>query len=244
MKKLLPIYLALLCFVATAFPQSAVNVIFSNSGTPTAVSDVHPLPVTSSGGGGAVTIADGADVTLGAIADASIAAGATGTISAKLRKLSADIATIVTNTTGLATSANQTTANTSLSTIATNTALGTAVPASSSSVVQATATTVASTVLEASHVGKASAGSLVSLQALNTKASAQYILVMNSATVPGDGAVTLLCPPIYMPATSNMMLNFTTPLTASTGISVCNSSTGSFTKTVGSADCIFTIQVQ
>lgn len=41
----------------------------------------------SGGGGDAVTIADGADVTLGAIADAAVAAGATGTVSAKLRRL-------------------------------------------------------------------------------------------------------------------------------------------------------------
>ncbi len=37
------------------------------------------------GGGGAVTVADGADVTQGAIADAAVAAGAAGTVSAKLR---------------------------------------------------------------------------------------------------------------------------------------------------------------
>ncbi len=45
------------------------------------------------GGGGAVTVADGADVTQGAIADAAVAAGATGTQSAKLRRISTDINT-------------------------------------------------------------------------------------------------------------------------------------------------------
>lgn len=46
-----------------------------------------PVPVSiSGGGGGAVTIADGADITEGAIADAVVAAGAAGTISAKLRR--------------------------------------------------------------------------------------------------------------------------------------------------------------
>lgn len=45
-----------------------------------------------SGGGGAVTIADGADVTEGAIADAAVTAGAAGTVSAKLRSISRDIA--------------------------------------------------------------------------------------------------------------------------------------------------------
>lgn len=39
------------------------------------------------GGGGAVTIADGADVTQGALADAIVAAGAAGSISAKLRRV-------------------------------------------------------------------------------------------------------------------------------------------------------------
>ena len=108
----------------------------------------------------------------------------------------------------------------------------------------ATATTVVSTALEASKVLKASAGSLVSIHGFNSKASAQYILIMNSATVPADGAVTLLYPPIYVPATSNFSLTFPVPLTASTGISVSNSSTGSFTKTAGAADCIYTAQVQ
>jgi len=50
---------------------------------------------------GATSIADGADVTQGAIADASIAAGATGSISAKLRKISADIGTLLTQTDGI-----------------------------------------------------------------------------------------------------------------------------------------------
>lgn len=42
-------------------------------------------------GGGAVTVADGADVTQGASADAVIAAGAAGTLSAKLRAISRDL---------------------------------------------------------------------------------------------------------------------------------------------------------
>lgn len=48
------------------------------------------------GGGGAVTIADGADVTEGAIADAIVAAGAAGTVSAKLRRLTNDMSAAVT----------------------------------------------------------------------------------------------------------------------------------------------------
>lgn len=49
------------------------------------------------GGGGAVTIADGANVTQGANADAAVVAGAAGTASAKLRSISRDIGTLVTN---------------------------------------------------------------------------------------------------------------------------------------------------
>ena len=54
-----------------------------------------PLPVSiSSGGGGAATIADGADVTQGALADAAVTTDANGTLSGKLRglvKILADI---------------------------------------------------------------------------------------------------------------------------------------------------------
>jgi len=53
------------------------------------------------GGGGAVTVADGADVTQGAIADAVITAGAAGTVSAKLRAISRDVGSILTNTPAL-----------------------------------------------------------------------------------------------------------------------------------------------
>ena len=48
------------------------------------------------GGGGPVTVADGADVTLGAIADAAAAAGGTGTLSAKLRETTALLQSILT----------------------------------------------------------------------------------------------------------------------------------------------------
>lgn len=70
------------------------------------------------GSGGAVTVADGADVTQGANADAAVAAGAAGTISAKLRRISTDIGTNATNTGTIATNTGTTATNTS--TIATN----------------------------------------------------------------------------------------------------------------------------
>lgn len=104
-------------------------------------------------------------------------------------------------------------------------------------------TQVVSTALEASHVLKASAGQLVQLTIFNSAVSAQFVLVMNSTTVPANGAVTLLYPPIPIGAGQIVSIDFPAPLVASTGISVSNSSTGSFTKTIGSADCVFYAQV-
>lgn len=48
--------------------------------------DAFPVQIISGGFGGAVTIADGADVAEGAVADAIVAAGAVGSLSAKLRR--------------------------------------------------------------------------------------------------------------------------------------------------------------
>lgn len=49
-----------------------------------------------SGGGGAVTVADGADVAEGALADASSSVGGTGSLSAKLRRMTTQLDTIQT----------------------------------------------------------------------------------------------------------------------------------------------------
>lgn len=103
----------------------------------------------------------------------------------------------------------------------------------------AAATQVMSTAFEASKVLKASAGKLHTLAVFNSGASAQYILLMNSATVPANGAVTLLYPPIPIAAGTLLVLDLPRAVQASTGIAVCNSSTGTFTKTIGAADCAF-----
>ncbi len=103
-------------------------------------------------------------------------------------------------------------------------------------------TQVMDTALAASKVLKASAGQLCSLTVFNSGA-AQFILVMNSTTVPANGAVALLLPPIPIAAASIVQIDFPRPVVASIGISVSNSSTGTFTKTIGSADCVFFAQV-
>jgi len=104
-------------------------------------------------------------------------------------------------------------------------------------------TTVISTALEASKVLKSSAGKLHTIAIFNSKASAQFILIMDSATVPADGAVTLLYPPIPIAAATLVQLDLSSIVEATNGIAICNSSTGTFTKTVGSADCVFLAQV-
>lgn len=98
-------------------------------------------------------------------------------------------------------------------------------------------TLVASVAYEASHVLLAGAGVLISLVGYNSKASAQFIQVHNSATLPADTAIPTHT--FTVPATSNFSLDV--PVTGtpfSTGIVVSNSSTGP-TKTIGSADCWF-----
>lgn len=63
--------------------------------TGTAYGAENPLPVSGAPGGEA-TIADGADIAQGAVADAAVAAGAAGKVSAKLRRVTTQLAAIET----------------------------------------------------------------------------------------------------------------------------------------------------
>ncbi len=99
------------------------------------------------------------------------------------------------------------------------------------------ATLVKSTALEGSHVLKSSAGSISAIMVTDT--ASEYVLVINAASVPGDGPVVLLMPPIKVTANVTTMVTFPVPWPASLGIVVCNSSTGTFTKTIGGATAIY-----
>lgn len=98
----------------------------------------------------------------------------------------------------------------------------------------AAATPVVSASAEGSHVLKASSGCLLAAYVYNSGAAA-FLMIFNSATVPADGAVTpIQCIPVA--AASYQYINFAPqpPEWYSTGISAAISTTGCFTKTVGS----------
>lgn len=98
----------------------------------------------------------------------------------------------------------------------------------------AAATPVVSAAAEGSHILKAAPGCLISLYAYNSGAAA-FLMVFNSTTIPADGAVTPIeCVPVA--AASYQYINFAPqpPEFYSVGISAAISTTGCFTKTVGS----------
>lgn len=93
---------------------------------------------------------------------------------------------------------------------------------------------------EASRVAKATGGQLYSVIGYNSKASAQFIQIHDSATLPADNAVPLVV--ITAAASSNFTIDFgMRGMQLTNGIVVCNSSTGP-AKTVGSADCWFAVR--
>lgn len=100
------------------------------------------------------------------------------------------------------------------------------------------ATRAANTAYAASKVLKASAGTLLAVFGYNSKSSDQFIQLHDAASLPANTAV----PVAVIVARANDNFYIEVPIGGipfSTGIVVCNSSTGP-TLTVGSADCYFT----
>lgn len=100
-----------------------------------------------------------------------------------------------------------------------------------------------SAALEASSVSKASAGVLYGLSGYNSLASAQWLLIYNSATVPANGAVTPILA-IRVAASSNFSFDCGKfGIFCSAGISWSNSTDATiFNKTLGAADCFVNLQ--
>lgn len=96
-------------------------------------------------------------------------------------------------------------------------------------------TPVVSASAEATHVLKASGGNLYSVYATNLTATAGFLLILNSTSAPGDGAVTPLeCVPL--PGNGSASINYSggPPAVFSTGITaVITSAATCFTKTTG-----------
>lgn len=93
---------------------------------------------------------------------------------------------------------------------------------------------------EASAIVKSTPGTIFSITGYNSKTSAQFIQLHDSATLPADTAIPKVI--LSVPASSNFFYDFgEIGRFCEKGIVVCNSSTGA-TKTIGSADTWFNIQ--
>lgn len=100
-----------------------------------------------------------------------------------------------------------------------------------------------SSAYESARQAKAVAANLISINGYNSKATAQFIQIHNSAAAAAEGAAPVDF--FVAPAQSAFFYqpNGDVGDAYSTGIYVCNSSTGP-TKTLGSADCWFRVRAK
>lgn len=103
--------------------------------------------------------------------------------------------------------------------------------------------TFSSPAAESGRVLKATGGNLFSFSVTNG-ATAGYVMVINAAAVPANGAVTpVIC--LQLPANTSVGVQWDArnPLSLNTGIVLVYSTTGCFTKTA-SATAFFAGQIQ
>lgn len=239
MRRLLFSFIALLFSCGVAFAQSNVIVNYKSSATDaTQVSSTNPLPVSLSGIGGTqpVSIADGADVTLGAKADTAWVSGSGSAI--------AILKTIAGNSGGSIPAGAAIIGKVGIDQTTPGTTNGIVIAPSSAAGIGILPTV--STAAESCRVLKSGTGNLYTLTTV-IGATSGYILAFDATSAPGDGAVT---PKWWFPINSNgtngaAAASWTPgpPLNFSVGITVCFSSTGPFTKTASST-ASFSAQVQ
>ena len=100
--------------------------------------------------------------------------------------------------------------------------------------------TKSSIALAASLVGCGESCYLTAFTVLNTNASAQFIQLHDSRTLPGNGAVPTVS--FTVPGSSDKTVSYALPgLKFLAGVVIANSSTAA-TLTLGSADCFFNVQ--
>lgn len=92
----------------------------------------------------------------------------------------------------------------------------------------------------ASLVASASPAYLCGITVYNSSASTQFIQLHDAASLPANGVAPELFFEIL--PSSSRLIEFLRPREFTNGIVVCNSSTGP-TKTIGSADCWFDVQI-
>lgn len=133
---------------------------------------------------------------------------------------------------GAATAANQVLENAKLDTL-----IGQAVPS-------CTAAPVISASAESGHVLKNTAGTLCGIYVTSLTPVNAFLMVFNSTTVPGDGAVTPTeCVPIGPSGVASVGYGTGFGSSYSTGMSAAISSTGCFTKTTTGMTAFFHGQV-
>lgn len=89
--------------------------------------------------------------------------------------------------------------------------------------------------------------SLLGFNAANNNASARWVLIYDSSTVPADGATTpvgfFLLAGSGSPPNNAINITYLTPVRTFNGLVFSCSSTGPYTKTAAT-DCAFSVQVQ
>jgi hypothetical protein len=192
----------------------AVTGTFWQTTQPVSLASVPSHAVTNAGTfavQAASTIADAANIVEGALADAAVTAGASGSISAKLRSISRDIVANIVLAAG---------SNLIGRTVADASAATGGIPST------ARLLSAAGTSGDTTNV-KASAGRIYAIQGANVATSARYLKLYNSASAPTAGSGTPV-KTLYLPPSSAFAFDWPLGLTFATGIG--------YTLVTGSAD--------